>query len=78
MKRFVKQILVLALFAAVLAGMQSRARSDLMKTEIEPALELESWMMDEFFWSRGAMDWTPAVDQTLALEAWMVDDNYWQ
>ncbi|MGQ7867971.1 hypothetical protein [Sunxiuqinia sp. sy24] len=49
-----------------------------METEIEPELELENWMIDDFFWNQGVIDWSVATDKNLTLEAWMIDDAYWQ
>ncbi len=74
----IKQVFLMTALMIALAGMKVKATSSLLKTEIEPELELESWMVDEFFWNRKSIDLTPATDRTLEIEAWMTDDNYWR
>ncbi len=74
----IKQVFLMAALMIALAGMKVKATSSLLKTEIEPELELESWMVDDFFWTKKSIDLTQATDEALELEAWMTDDNYWR
>lgn len=78
MKRIIKQVFLAVVLMVALTGMKVKVNSSLLQTEIEPELELENWMVDEFFWNRNSIDLTPAIDNALEIEAWMTDDNYWR
>lgn len=78
MKRIIKQVFFAVVLMVALTGMRVKVNSSLLQAEIEPELELENWMVDEFFWNRNSIDLTPAIDKALEIEAWMTDDNYWR
>jgi len=78
MKRIMKQTFFAVVLMTALTGMKVKAGSSLLKTEKEPELELESWMIDESFWSKATVDVVEAADPELGIEAWMTDDNYWR
>lgn len=78
MKRIIKQVFFAVVLMVALTGMKVKVNSSLLQAEIEPELELENWMVDEFFWNRNSIDLTPAIDNALEIEAWMTDDNYWR
>ena len=61
-----------------LTGMKVKVTSSLLQAEVEPELELENWMVDDFFWNKKSIDLTLATDKPLEIEAWMTDDNYWR
>lgn len=75
--RISKTMLILAITTVALTGIHARSSTSLVKTEIEPEMEIEGWMMDEYFWNNGFFDFAPATDKELAIEAWMYDDAYW-
>ena len=78
MKRIIKQVFFGLVLMVALTGMKVKATSALLKPEIEPELELESWMIDESFWYQLPGELTPATDDALEIEAWMTEDSYWQ
>lgn len=78
MKRIIKQVFFAIVLMVALTGMKVKVNSSLLQAEVEPELELENWMVDEFFWNRNSIDLTPAIDKALEIEAWMTDDNYWR
>lgn len=78
MKRIIKQVFFAIVLMVALTGMKVKVTSSLLQAEVEPELELENWMVDEFFWNKKSIDLTPATDKPLEIEAWMTDDNYWR
>jgi hypothetical protein len=74
--KFGKLVLVIAV--VVLTGVQAKSSGLLSSVEVEPELEIESWMVDAAFWNDGLIDLTPATEKSLSIEKWMYDDVYWK
>jgi hypothetical protein len=83
MKTRMNQLAVAALFAFLFLGTTASAKgtetnvSSLENIE-ETTLQLESWMVNENFWSREtAIDFEMTPEESLELESWMVNENNW-
>jgi hypothetical protein len=82
MKTRFNQILLLALVSFfLLAGNVNaegteRTTASSLETLIEPALELENWMVDEYYWMASDI-YGIQYENTLNVEDWMVNDEYW-
>lgn len=82
MKTRFNQILLLALISFfLLAGNVNaegteRTTASSLETLIEPALELENWMVDEYYWMASDISGIQ-YENTLNLEDWMVNAEYW-
>ena len=79
MKTRIGQLFLLgAIVVIALTGIRAKLSTSYDRIEIEPEMEIESWMVDEAFWNKESIDLTPAEEKSLSIEAWMYDDNYWQ
>jgi len=76
--RIGKLLFVLAIAIVALTGINAKSTTRLLKVETEPALEIETWMTDEFFWNRENVNVAPANDKELGIEKWMYDDDHWR
>ncbi|HKJ40982.1 MAG TPA: hypothetical protein VKA27_02765 [Sunxiuqinia sp.] len=73
MKRRISSIVfLLVVVIVVLFGFQKNSFKQYLEPEVEPALEIESWMIDESFWNRDLNAQAPAED-SVQLE-WAYND----
>jgi len=70
--------ILISLSASTLAnGKDSRFASN-HENATEPALTMESWMINDLLWhSSAAFNLIEAADEKLALETWMMSDFVW-
>ncbi len=85
MKTRINQLVAVAIFTLILVGGNSFAKgtelsASSLETITEPALEMESWMVDEAIWNKAntAYAFEDATDENLVLESWMIDENIWE
>lgn len=76
--RIGKLLFGVAIAIVALTGINAKSTTRLLKVETEPALEIENWMTDEFFWNRENVNVAPAKDKELGIENWMYDDDHWR
>ena len=63
MKRRISSIVFLLVVVIVaLFGFQKNSFKEYLEPEVEPALEIESWMIDESFWNRDLNAQVPVED----------------
>lgn len=84
MKTRINQVVAIAIFTLILFGGNSYAKgteliASSLKTIEEPAMEMESWMIDEAYWNKtnSAYFFEEAFDEALNLEAWMFNESNW-
>ena len=73
-----KFVFMLAIAVIALTGINAKASSRVVITEVEPAMEIENWMVDETFWNKEMSNIEPASEKELAIEGWMIDEKYWE
>jgi hypothetical protein len=76
--RIGKFLFLLAIATVALTGINAKKTNYLLITETEPALDIEHWMTDEFFWNKEFTDVAPAKDKELNIETWMYNDDHWK
>lgn len=75
--RISKTVFLLTVAVVALIGINTKTKTSGMVTEVEPEMEIETWMVDAYFWNKESIDLAPAAEKDLSIEAWMYDDNYW-
>ena len=83
MKTRVSQIVAIAFFALFILvgnvnakGIEKSASSH---ENIEEALELENWMVNDYFWiTSNILELETEMDESLELESWMTNENIWE
>ena len=75
--RISKIVFLLAVAGIALIGINTKTETSVVATEVEPEMEIETWMVDAYFWNKESIDLAPAAEKDLSIEAWMYDDNYW-
>lgn len=84
MKTKINQLVVVALFAFIMLAGNVSAKGTEINTSnyeniVEPALELEDWMVNENYWNtaENAIYLIGIADKNLTLESWMTDVKTW-
>jgi len=83
MKTRISQIAAITLFALfILIGnvnAKGTEKSASSHENIEAALEIENWMINDNFWtSEDVMTIETAQEESLALECWMTSESTWE
>ncbi|NOR76496.1 MAG: hypothetical protein GQ525_15230 [Draconibacterium sp.] len=83
MKTRINQLAAITLLVILLLAGNVNAKGtelDASSNEnIEATLEIENWMVNDYFWNTGDMfTFETANDETLDLENWMTDNNVWE
>ena len=81
MKTRITQLVAALFFVLVLAGNVNATKHDVNASShenIETALELENWMMDENVWNTSVFSITEATETDLEMENWMTDEIVWE
>lgn len=76
--RLIRLAFLFAIAAIALTGIQAKSSSKLFIQELEPELEIESWMTADMYWSNCIQLTEQEAEPGLELEAWMVDEGYWR
>ena len=75
--RISKSLILLVIVIGALTIIKARTNYSLPEQEVEPALEIENWMIDESFWNRELKYIPLATEKELVIEEWMYDNDYW-
>jgi len=80
MKTRINQILVFTLFAFFLLAGNVNAEgternfASSLETIVEPALEIEAWMVDDNYWKQSTL-YNIQFEESLDIEDWMISDQ---
>ncbi|MGD9928648.1 MAG: hypothetical protein AB7U05_01405 [Mangrovibacterium sp.] len=69
---------LLAIAAVAFTGIQAKSSSRLFIQELEPEMEIESWMTADMYWSNCIYLIDQEAEPELELETWMIDEGYWR